>query len=337
MKYLILTLIIFASQLQAGRPGEELDRVIFPDGMDRWRNVQLPSGNISDIREHPKKAFGTDFGAWIKEFPLFTQEEPTPKKCSTTIELYESAEEHRDKYRPGEIRYEDPEWCKNGPRAYAGSLSQISQAAMYYYPPAIGKLRSYFSDGYHLDTPYAIPESDARRRFYQAIFEHLNEYPCYQGDRFCIACRWAKMYKSAQKEHRKKDIASCGSLPEFGVSPKAMSAMVFGGILTQRTPSHHDEGVASASSDDEQHPASFNNDDGLRKRLLTTRAPIIRHQTTLLEDAIKSIKDLKEAEMMSQQAKEDLEEHMRSQQATEAAEKSWSTGSFWRKSSMLRK
>ncbi|MAP24229.1 MAG: hypothetical protein CMM87_01670 [Rickettsiales bacterium] len=244
MKQLILLSFIVCQFLIAGSPGEEVDRLIFPDGRDRHGKIMLGSETSYEkykdaYWERNDKKRRAKLDQWFKLFPMLTADEPTDAQCRTIIRSYHAAEDDMRKNKPrGPDDLQIENWHERCCQNYVNALSRIIQAACHFYPPAIDRLHTLFLSGIGLQTPYAIDVNIERLRFYKDLRSHAKEQACCDP---CLACRWGAMYESILEEAERK----------YQERERLLAA-----LESPKPETEHgaDEGVAFASaSSDEEH------------------------------------------------------------------------------------
>lgn len=84
MKLLILLSILLSQSLTAGRPGEEMDHLIFPDGRDRHGILKIgqevPHPECYKKANWDRRNRKEKLDQWLKLFPMLTADEPTDEK-----------------------------------------------------------------------------------------------------------------------------------------------------------------------------------------------------------------------------------------------------------------
>lgn len=266
MKQFILLSFIVCQFLIAGHPGEEVDRLIFPDGRDRHGKIML--GTEVPYKEYKNaywerndKKRKEKLDQWFKLFPMLTAYEPTDAQCRTIIRGYRAAENDMWESKPpfisnklslDEARKTIEDWHKRNCTNYASALSRIIQAACHFYPPAIDRLHTLFLSGIGLKTSYAIDIKIERLEFYKDLRRHAKEQACCDP---CLACRWGAMYESILEEAERK----------YQERERLLAALE---ALKPITEHGADEGVASASSDEEHETSVALTADPMRQSLL---------------------------------------------------------------------
>ena len=249
MKQLILLIFIVSQFLISGHPGEEVDRLIFPDGRDRHGKIilgaEVPHERYEDgYWERNDKKRREILDQWFGLFPMLTTEDPADDQCRTIIRSYHVAEDDMEKNEPPyissklsreEAKVTIEDWHKKKCTNYVNALSRIIQAACHFYPPAVYKVNTLFFDGYAFQTPYGINKDRKRVGFYEELNHHAKEQVCCDP---CLACRWGAMYESILKEAGRK----------YQERERLLAALEAPNPTMELEP---DEGVASASSDEE--------------------------------------------------------------------------------------